>query len=520
MARIVVVYATYLDDGATLTTGSEYQTPLLKKDNIYYVIVEDEAYSIDSIPLEELDRAYNARDLVSHKLVMVHRPLQFEAMSFARGSDESLGLFQRQQEKKRKICAVCNKSKEAIQRCSVCKDTYYCSRECQLADWRQHKKRAKIKSFSSALASYKLRRYSNKPTNSYKTNMYAVRICIFFDKNHEKASLSDGQQYEALERIYAIHFKDSVLLVDEDDVCFEREVNKTAMLQKDDRWYIPSRTLAFSNEPTIGNVDNRFFSESPDASYVFWSTTEDRDDTDHIDQINLLTEMENVNMLYTAVDIKRPEENFTELLFSGERYDVVHAHSILQTKESCVGEKCDGFCHAEDIKALARFKPLTETEALERASRAIEGSGDDLAENLRRCLDDTKRQYWQIKLSYWRRDKNPRVYIIFYESHALIDRLVKELSGKVSKINATKGIDNDKEVQLEIGDEPISHSHAKYMCNTRLRCVANIKCAVKRMPRTERIEGFLSVAETLDSDEALIIKTVEFFKSEVKNEFE
>jgi len=39
-----------------------------------------------------------------------------------------------------KICRNCYTASEHVMRCSVCKALYYCSKECQKADWRKHKK--------------------------------------------------------------------------------------------------------------------------------------------------------------------------------------------------------------------------------------------------------------------------------------------------------------------------------------------------------------------------------------------
>ncbi|KAL1530370.1 hypothetical protein AB1Y20_001278 [Prymnesium parvum] len=38
-----------------------------------------------------------------------------------------------------KACACCSKTEGVLTRCSRCKMSYYCSRECQLADWKAHK---------------------------------------------------------------------------------------------------------------------------------------------------------------------------------------------------------------------------------------------------------------------------------------------------------------------------------------------------------------------------------------------
>ena len=39
-------------------------------------------------------------------------------------------------------CAVCGEA--AKQRCSKCKGVWYCSRECQLKNWKEHKKMCKM----------------------------------------------------------------------------------------------------------------------------------------------------------------------------------------------------------------------------------------------------------------------------------------------------------------------------------------------------------------------------------------
>nr|QBK93867.1 MAG: MYND finger protein [Pithovirus LCPAC406] len=38
------------------------------------------------------------------------------------------------------ICGNCGETKEKMQRCSICKLTYYCGRKCQKTDWKFHKK--------------------------------------------------------------------------------------------------------------------------------------------------------------------------------------------------------------------------------------------------------------------------------------------------------------------------------------------------------------------------------------------
>lgn len=39
-------------------------------------------------------------------------------------------------------CNTCNK-RGKMKKCTQCKSTYYCSKECQIQDWKKHKKRCK-----------------------------------------------------------------------------------------------------------------------------------------------------------------------------------------------------------------------------------------------------------------------------------------------------------------------------------------------------------------------------------------
>ncbi|MFC1842121.1 zinc finger MYND domain-containing protein [Candidatus Dependentiae bacterium] len=41
---------------------------------------------------------------------------------------------------KRFTCNTCGKEGKKLQKCSACKKTYYCSRKCQIKDWKEHKK--------------------------------------------------------------------------------------------------------------------------------------------------------------------------------------------------------------------------------------------------------------------------------------------------------------------------------------------------------------------------------------------
>jgi hypothetical protein len=46
----------------------------------------------------------------------------------------------RKETETRMICKVCGNCCENMKKCSKCKKTYYCSRECQINDWPEHKK--------------------------------------------------------------------------------------------------------------------------------------------------------------------------------------------------------------------------------------------------------------------------------------------------------------------------------------------------------------------------------------------
>ncbi len=38
------------------------------------------------------------------------------------------------------ICAHCKEEKKKMKKCARCQVVYYCSRECQKKDWKNHKK--------------------------------------------------------------------------------------------------------------------------------------------------------------------------------------------------------------------------------------------------------------------------------------------------------------------------------------------------------------------------------------------
>jgi len=42
-----------------------------------------------------------------------------------------------------RVCQLCGKEAEKMKKCSVCRLVRYCSQECQLEDWKEHKKSCK-----------------------------------------------------------------------------------------------------------------------------------------------------------------------------------------------------------------------------------------------------------------------------------------------------------------------------------------------------------------------------------------
>ena len=42
-----------------------------------------------------------------------------------------------------RVCEKCGKEAARMKKCSVCKLVRYCSEECQLGDWKSHKKSCK-----------------------------------------------------------------------------------------------------------------------------------------------------------------------------------------------------------------------------------------------------------------------------------------------------------------------------------------------------------------------------------------
>ncbi|KAF9559199.1 hypothetical protein CPC08DRAFT_527729 [Agrocybe pediades] len=52
-----------------------------------------------------------------------------------------------------RLCSTCHEEKDNLQVCAKCKGTFYCSKECQIADWKSHKKQCKPPAPSSIPAS-------------------------------------------------------------------------------------------------------------------------------------------------------------------------------------------------------------------------------------------------------------------------------------------------------------------------------------------------------------------------------
>eukprot|EP00961_Rhodomonas_salina_P201054 2712113-Rhodomonas_salina.1 len=46
----------------------------------------------------------------------------------------------RSQLKKKQVCATCGSSSSKLKVCQQCRDASYCSRDCQVAGWKEHKK--------------------------------------------------------------------------------------------------------------------------------------------------------------------------------------------------------------------------------------------------------------------------------------------------------------------------------------------------------------------------------------------
>lgn len=55
----------------------------------------------------------------------------------------NIDLIEKMEIKEKNVCAGCGK--QAIQRCSQCKNEWYCSRSCQVAHWSQHKETCLVK---------------------------------------------------------------------------------------------------------------------------------------------------------------------------------------------------------------------------------------------------------------------------------------------------------------------------------------------------------------------------------------
>ncbi|XP_008550191.1 egl nine homolog 1 [Microplitis demolitor] len=83
-------------------------------------------------------------------------------------------------------CAICNKT-DKLQRCSRCKNIFYCSKDHQKSDWRKHKVDCVDGSSSSSTSSSRL-----SPTQSLVTDDAVVGFCDKDNRSKVEPSLSHG----------------------------------------------------------------------------------------------------------------------------------------------------------------------------------------------------------------------------------------------------------------------------------------------------------------------------------------
>lgn len=83
------------------------------------------------------------------------------------------------------LCKFCfNKMVKAL-KCSRCFRAYYCSKQCQTKDWRQHKEVCQIKDASEVLEIRGIRQYANDLfAHVYQEHHHLLPICIFINKDH------------------------------------------------------------------------------------------------------------------------------------------------------------------------------------------------------------------------------------------------------------------------------------------------------------------------------------------------
>ncbi|GME25498.1 hypothetical protein M1813_003692 [Neofusicoccum parvum] len=72
-------------------------------------------------------------------------------------------------------CAICGKTDGNIKRCAKCHTTHYCSRDCQKADWKTHKKSCAINVASASAASSTI-------TNGTSTRTPPKNLSVQIDK--------------------------------------------------------------------------------------------------------------------------------------------------------------------------------------------------------------------------------------------------------------------------------------------------------------------------------------------------
>ena len=81
-------------------------------------------------------------------MVVMHICMDYmQAQSAVPRSDVKKTQAEKEKNEKmqKRTCSNCKKSGTGFPKCSGCKRVYYCSRKCQKADWKRHKKVCKTK---------------------------------------------------------------------------------------------------------------------------------------------------------------------------------------------------------------------------------------------------------------------------------------------------------------------------------------------------------------------------------------
>ena len=126
-------------DGATPLIGSsERGHPEVVKLLLDNGAKIDQADNDGDTPLS-ISRRNGHREVEELLLASIAKLSQAEQAAKAEAVKEEEGRVKRAA----RVCQLCGKEAQRMKKCSVCKLVRYCGEECQLGDWKKHKKSCK-----------------------------------------------------------------------------------------------------------------------------------------------------------------------------------------------------------------------------------------------------------------------------------------------------------------------------------------------------------------------------------------